>query len=171
MDQKYFLIVLLASLRTTYLLKFGCIWNTAALPRLKTTVSSMVSRKTLVLGYHLHRKHNISIYTGKQYFHSEKYQRPCFRASPQSPQTAHEGGESSTPFPNVSLRVLTCPFRALSPCPIQILAGALKYVVTPHKNCLETILMMGHNICFEGIFMENYPFYPFISGALCLPWM
>ena len=73
-------------------------------------------------------KHNISIYTGKQYFHSEKYQRPCFRATPQfppPPQTAHEGGESRTPFPNLSLRVLKCPFRALSPCPIQILAGAL----------------------------------------------
>ena len=71
-------------------------------------------------------KHNISIYTGKQYFHSEKYQRPCFRASPQSPKTAHEGGESPTPFPNLWLHVLKCPFRALSPCPIQILAGALK---------------------------------------------
>ena len=75
-----------------------------------------------MLGYHLHRENNISIYTGKQYFCSEKYQRPCFRASPQSPQTAHEGGESPTPFPNLSLRVLKCPFRALSPCPIQILA-------------------------------------------------
>ena len=41
------------------------------------------------------------------------------------PQTAHEGGESPTPFPNLSLRVLKCPFRVLSPCPIQILAGAL----------------------------------------------
>ena len=93
----------------------------------KTTVSSMVSRKTLVLGYHLHRE--------TQYFHLHRetifplrdYQRPCFRASPQSPQTAHEGGESPTPFPNLSLRVLKCPFRALSPCPIQILAGALSY--------------------------------------------
>ena len=70
-------------------------------------------------------KHNISIYTGKQYFHSKKYQRPCFSATPQSPQTAHEGGESPKPFPSLSLRVFKCPFRALSPCPIQILAGAL----------------------------------------------
>ena len=39
------------------------------------------------------------------------------------------------------------------------------YVVTPHQNCLaETVLMMGHNICFKGILWKislNYPFYPF----------
>ena len=127
MDQKYFLIVLLASLRTTYLLK---------LDAYETLLHSQDPRQ-LCLPWFLGRplcwgiiytgKHNISIYTGKQYFHSEKYQRPCFRASPQSPQTAHEGGETPTPFPNLSLRVLKCSFRALSPCPIQILAGALLY--------------------------------------------
>ena len=50
---------------------------------------------------------------------------------PPPPQTAHEGGESHTPFPNLSLRVLKCPFQALSPCPIQILAGALYNTVNP----------------------------------------
>ena len=70
-------------------------------------------------------QHNISIYARKQYFHSDTYQRPCFQSYPSIPPTAHEGGESPTPFPNLSLRVLKCPFRALSPCPIQILAGAL----------------------------------------------
>ena len=90
-------------------------------------LSDQVLGRPLCWGIIYTGKHNISIYTGKQYFHSEKYQRPCFRASPQSPQTAHEGGESHTPFPNLSLRILKCPFRALSPCPIQILAGALLY--------------------------------------------
>ena len=55
-------------------------------------------------------KHNISIYAGKQYFHSEKYQRPCFRATPQSPQTAHEGGESPTPFSQLVASRLEVPF-------------------------------------------------------------
>ena len=55
MDQKYFLIVLLASLPVK-------IWMHMKHCRTpKTTVSSMVSRKTLVLGYHLHRE--------TQYFH------------------------------------------------------------------------------------------------------
>ena len=53
------------------------------------------------------------------------------------------------------------------------------YVVTPHKNSLdETVLMKGHNIHFKGVIWKlslNYPFYPFLSGALspfgisCLP--
>ena len=123
MDKKYFLIVLFASLRTTYLLKFGCIWNTAALQR-QLCLPWFLGRP-LYWGIIYTGKHNISIYTGKQYFHSDKYQRPCFRATPRSPQTAHEGGESPIPFPNLSLRDLKCPFQALSPCPIQILAGAL----------------------------------------------
>ena len=90
----------------------------------KTTVSRFLGRP-LNWGIIYTGKHIISIYTGKQYFHSEKYQRPCFRTTPQSHQTAHEGGESPTPFPNLSLRALKCPFPALSPCPIQILAAAL----------------------------------------------
>ena len=93
----------------------------------KTTVSSMVSRKTLVLGYHLHRE--------TQYFHLHREtifplrenKRPCFRATPRSPKQPMKEGKPPPPplFPNLSLRVLKCPFRALSPCPIQILAGAL----------------------------------------------
>ena len=39
-------------------------------------------------------------------------------------------------------------------------------VVTPHWNCLdETVLMMGHNMLCYKISL-NYPFYPFLSGAL-----
>ena len=141
MDQKYFLIVLLASLRTTYLLKFGCIWNTAALPRPKTTVSSMVSRKTLVLGYHLHRETQYFHLHRETIFPPREIPVPCFRASPQFPQTAHEGGESPTPFPTLSLRVLKCPFRALSPCPIQILAGALLVC-----NCMPNIRILANAV-------------------------
>ena len=44
------------------------------------------------------------------------------------------------------------------------------YVVTHHQNRLdETVLMMGHKICFNGeirIIFLNYPCYPFLSGAL-----
>ena len=60
------------------------------------------------------------------------------------PQTAREGGESPTPFPNLSLHVLKCPFRALSPCPIQILAGALSsdivnfFIANPIGDTLGT---------------------------------
>ena len=82
-------MVLLASLRTIYLLKFGCIWNTAALPR-QLCLPWFLGRP-LYWGIIYTGKHNISIYTGKQYFHSEKYQRPCFRATPQSPQTWRRG--------------------------------------------------------------------------------
>ena len=40
------------------------------------------------------------------------------------------------------------------------------YVAPPHLYCLsETVLMMGHNM-FQRSNMENYPFYPFLSGAL-----
>ena len=130
MDQKYFLIVLLASLRTTYLLKNLDAYETLLHSQdLRQTCLPWFLGRPLCWGIIYTGKHNISIYTGKQYFHSEKYQRSCFRANPQSPQTAHEGGESPTPFPNLSLRVLKCPFRALSPCPIQILAGALTFAM------------------------------------------
>ena len=93
----------------------------------KTTVSSMVSRKTHVLEYHLYRE--------TQYFHLHRetifplreIPETLFKRYPSIP--SHEGGESPKPFPSLSLRVLKRPFRALSPCPIQILAGALiKYM-------------------------------------------
>ena len=28
------------------------------------------------------------------------------------------------------------------------------------------VLMRGHNVCFYEVIMENYPCYPFLSGAL-----
>ena len=44
------------------------------------------------------------------------------------------------------------------------------YVVTPHLNRLvETVRMMGQNIRFKRVIRKispNYPFYPFLSGAL-----
>ena len=44
------------------------------------------------------------------------------------------------------------------------------YVVTPHKNRLdETVLMMGHKICFYGeiwLIIPKFPGYPFLSGAM-----
>ena len=126
------------------------------IPRPKTTVSSMVSRKTLVLGYHLHRE--------TQYFHLHRetifplreIPEPCF--SPQSPQTAHDGGESPTPFPNLSLRVLKCPFRALSPCPIQILAGALLPISASVKLLVLWMLiglLVGLNIQMNELMKLN----------------
>ena len=41
------------------------------------------------------------------------------------------------------------------------------YVVTPHQNRLgETVLIVGHNLCFYGKFSLNYSSYLLLSGAL-----
>ena len=39
-----------------------------------------------------------------------------FKSYPQSPQAAHEGGESPTPFPNLSLRI-EVPFSGIVTLP------------------------------------------------------
>ena len=44
--------------------------------------------------------------------------------------------------------------------------------MTPHLNRLsETVLLRGHNACFNAEIWKislNYPFYPFLSGALAV---
>ena len=46
------------------------------------------------------------------------------------------------------------------------------YVVTPHENRLgETVLMIGHNVCFKEIIwniISKLSLYPFLSGALII---
>ena len=61
-------------------------------------------------------KHNISIYTGKQYFHSEKYQRPCFRATPRSPKQPMKEGNPHTLSQLVASR-LEVPFSGIVALP------------------------------------------------------
>ena len=113
MDQKYFSIVLLASLRNTYLLKFGCIWNTD--PR-QLCLPWFLGR-LFFWGIIYTGKCNISFYTGKQYFHSEKYQRPCFRATPRSPpKQPMKGGIPNTLSQLVASR-LEVPFSGIVALP------------------------------------------------------
>ena len=98
----------------------------------------MVSRKTLLLGYHLHRE--------TQYFHLQREtifplrenQRPCFRATPRSPKQPMKEGNPPTLFQLVASRP-EVPFSCIVALPYSdpswstaLLSAALIMLVCQH---------------------------------------
>ena len=137
-------------------MKHGCT------PKTQDNCVFLVSRKTLVLGYHLHRE--------TQYFHLHRETifplretpEAFFRVTPNPPKQPMKEGNPRHLFPNLLLRVLKCPFRALSPCPIQILAGALDMNGVPLHTVFQILdvklKIQSHHHCCLMLSEQNLGF-------------